>query len=121
MSTVGSTYVVNAYTSLTDDENDANDSVTVDVTHLNANDIGISEISAPSSGTGLSASEQISVIITNYGGAAQSNFEISVDIDGTIYTETVAGPIQPNSSLIHIFTNFDLSVLVHITLRFIHL
>ena len=110
MSTVGSTYVVNAYTSLTDDENDANDSVTVDVTHLNANDIGISEISAPSSGTGLSASEQVSVIITNYGGAPQSNFEISVDIDGTIYTETVAGPIQPNSSLEYTFSQtLDLS------------
>ena len=72
MSTVGTTYVVNAYTSLTDDENAANDSVTVDITHLNPNDIGVSEITSPSSGELLSNAEAVTVTITNYGGATQS-------------------------------------------------
>ena len=95
---------------MTDDENADNDSFTADVTHLKANDLGVSEISTPTSGTGLSSSEQVTVIITNYGGASQSNFDISLDIDGTLYTETVAGPIQPNSSLEYTFSQtLDLS------------
>tara|TARA_B100002052_G_scaffold297456_1_gene328228 strand:- start:1920 stop:4877 length:2958 start_codon:yes stop_codon:yes gene_type:complete len=110
MSSVGTTYSITSYTSLTDDENADNDSFTADVTHLNANDLGVSEISTPTSGTGLSSSEQVTVIITNYGGASQSNFDISLDIDGTLYTETVAGPIQPNSSLEYTFSQtLDLS------------
>lgn len=110
MSSVGTTYSITSYTSLTDDENADNDSFTTDVTHLNANDLGVSEISTPTSGTGLSSSEQVTVIITNYGGASQSNFDISLNIDGTLYTETVAGPIQPNSSLEYTFSQtLDLS------------
>ena len=71
MSTVGETYVVNAYTTLTDDENDANDGVTQDIIHLNPNDIGVSEITSPSSGELLSNAESVTVTITNFGGATQ--------------------------------------------------
>ena len=99
MSTVGTTYVVNAYTTLTDDENAANDSVTVDITHLNPNDIGVSEITSPSSGELLSNAEPVTVTITNYGGATQYDFDVTFELNGETVTETVPGPLEGNSSM----------------------
>ena len=99
MSSIGTTYSITAYTNYSPDEDSENDSITADVTHLNANDIGVAEIISPSSGTNLSSSEQITVLITNYGGATQTNFEVSIDVDGTIISETVNAPLQGNSSI----------------------
>ncbi len=103
MSTVGSTYVITASTMMSGDEDTTNDSYTADVIHLNANDIGVSAISSPSSGTNLSATEQITVTITNYGGATQTDFDVSIDLDGNIFTETVAGPLEGNSTIDYTF------------------
>ena len=111
MSTVGSTYVVYAYTSLTDDENAANDGVTVDITHLNPNDIGVSEITSPSSGELLSNAEAVTVTITNYGGATQYDFDVTFELNGETVTETVPGPLEGNSSMEYTFTQtVDVSV-----------
>ena len=104
MSTVGTTYMVLAYTTLADDENDANDSVTADITHLNPNDIGVSAIISPSSGELLSNAESITVTITNYGGATQYDFDVTFELDGETVTETVPGPIEGNSSMDYTFT-----------------
>jgi hypothetical protein len=104
MSTVGTTYVVTAYTTLADDENDANDSVTADVTHLNPNDIGVSEITSPSSGELLSNAESVIVTITNYGGATQYDFDVTYEFNGQTVTETVPGPLEGNSSMEYTFT-----------------
>ena len=103
MSTVGSTYAITASTAMSGDEDATNDSYTTDVTHLNANDIGVSAITSPSSGTNLSATEQITVIITNYGGATQTDFDVTIDLDGTIITETVAGPLEGNATIEYTF------------------
>ena len=104
MSTVGETYVVLAYTTLTDDENDANDGVTEDITHLNPNDIGVSGITSPSSGELLSNAESVTVTITNYGGATQYDFDVTYEFNGETVTETVAGPLEGNSSMEYTFT-----------------
>ncbi len=104
MSTIGTTYVVTAYTTLADDENDANDSVTADVTHLNPNDIGVSEITSPSSGELLSNAESVIVTITNYGGATQYDFDVTYEFNGQTVTETVPGPLEGNSSMEYTFT-----------------
>ena len=104
MSTVGTDYSVTSFTSLSNDENDANDSVTVIITHLNPNDIGVSEISSPSSGELLSNSEAVTVTITNYGGATQYDFDVSYEINGETITETVPGPLEGNSSMEFTFT-----------------
>ena len=103
MSTVGSTYAITASTMMSGDEDTTNDSYTTDIVHLNANDIGVSAISSPSSGTNLSATEQITVTITNYGGATQTDFDVTIDLDGTIITETVAGPLEGNSTIDYTF------------------
>ena len=103
MSTVGNTYTITASTAMSGDEDTTNDAYTTDVSHLNANDIGVSAISSPSSGTNLSSTEQVTVTITNYGGATQTNFDVTIDLDGTIITETVAGPLEGNATIDYTF------------------
>ena len=104
LSTVGQTYVINSYTSLSGDEDSSNDGITEDIQHLNPNDLGVTGISSPVSGTNLSATELVTIEITNFGGAEQSNFEVSYEINGEQVTETVDGPLAGNSSTDYIFT-----------------
>ena len=111
MSTVGTTYVLTAYTTYDSDEDSENDSVTVDITHLNPNDIGVSEITSPSSGELLSSAEPVTVTITNYGGATQYDFDVTFELNGETVTETVPGPLEGNSSMEYTFTQtVDVSV-----------
>ena len=104
LSTVGQTYVIYSYTSLSGDEDSSNDGITKDVQHLNPNDLGVTGISSPVSGTNLSATELVTIEITNFGGAEQSNFEVSYELNGEQVTETVDGPLAGNSSTDYIFT-----------------
>ena len=67
MSEIGAIYQITAFASLSDDENETNDSFTAEVTHLNANDIGVSNIVSPVSGELLSGSEQVTITINNFG------------------------------------------------------
>jgi len=103
MSEVGTTYSITAYTTFAEDEDAENDSTTVDVTHLNPNDIGISEIISPTSGELLSAAEAVTVTVTNYGGATQYDFDVTYEFNGETVTEVVAGPLEGNSSLEYTF------------------
>ena len=110
LSTVGQTYVIYSYTSLSGDEDSSNDGVTEDIQHLNPNDLGVTEILSPVSGTNLSANELVTIEITNFGGAEQSNFEVSYELNGEQVTETVDGPLAGNSSMDYIFNQtIDLS------------
>ena len=104
LSTVGQTYVIYSYTALSGDEDSSNDGITKDVQHLNTNDLGVTGISSPVSGTNLSANELVTIEITNFGGAEQSNFEVSYELNGEQVTETVDGPLAGNSSTDYIFT-----------------
>lgn len=103
MSSVGTTYQIYSYTELSGDEDSENDGVYLDVTHLNLNDLGISEITSPSSGTNLSVNESVTILITNYGSSSQSNFEVSYEINGAIVTETVSVPLEGNTSINYTF------------------
>ena len=110
MSSVGTTYQIYSFTELSADEDPDNDGVYIDVTHLNPNDLGISEITSPTSGTNLSANESIIVVITNYGSSSQSNFEVSYELNGESVIETVSGPLEGNSSINYTFNeSADLS------------
>ena len=103
MSEVGTTYSITAYTTFTEDEDAENDSLTVDVTHLDPNDIGVSEVISPSSGELLSAAEAVTVTVTNYGGATQYDFDVTYEFNGETVTEVVAGPLEGNSSIEYTF------------------
>ncbi len=111
MSSVGTTYQIYSYTELSGDEDSENDGIYSDVTHLNPNDLGISEMTSPSSGTNLSANESVTIIITNYGSSSQFNFEVSYEMNGEVVTEIVSGPLLANTSMNYTFTqNADLSM-----------
>ena len=75
------------------------------------NDLGISSILSPISGTDLSANEAITVNIKNYGFNSQSGFEVSYTLDGgTAIVETVSETIASGENLEYTFaTTADLS------------
>lgn len=104
LGTVGQTYTITAATNMTGDEDTSNDDRTISVTYLEPNDIGVSAITAPVSGTDLSATEDIVVTINNFGGEPQSNFNVIYNLDGTEVTEVVPGPLAGNSSMSYTFT-----------------
>ncbi len=103
-SVVGQTYTISAATTMTGDEDNSNDATATEVTYLEPNDIGVVAISSPVSGTDLTNAEPITVTIQNFGGASQSNFDVSYNLNGYVVMETVAGPLDVNSSMIYTFT-----------------
>jgi hypothetical protein len=103
LGTVGQTYTITAETNLAGDEDTSNDGRTKTVTYLEPNDIGISAITSPVSGTDLTASENIVVTVTNFGGEPQSNFNVSYDLDGAVVTEVYPGTLAGNTSASYTF------------------
>ncbi len=100
----GHTYTVEACTELVTDEDSTNDCSSTEITYLDPNDIGISAITSPISGTDLTATESITVTITNFGGNTQSNFDVTYVLDGgTPVIENVPGPLDGNSDLTYTF------------------
>jgi subtilisin-like proprotein convertase family protein len=112
LSIEGQTYAINATTNLAGDEDTSNDPYSENVTHIFANDIGVTAIIGPMSGTGL-ANESIAITIENFGAVSQSNFNVSYSIDGaTPVVENVAGPLAPGASIPFTFaTQGDFSTL----------
>lgn len=104
LSTEGQSYIIVASTGLVADEETSNDLFTKNVFHLNAQDIGISSIVAPISGTNLTAAESITVLLINYGGLPQTNFSVSFELNGTIVSEIFTGTLEPSSSVSYTFT-----------------
>jgi len=104
LSNDGQTYTIVAATNYPSDEDNTNDSVSSDVTHIAANDIGVTAITAPVSGENLT-NEAITITIENFGIDAQSNFNVSYSINSaTPVVEQVAGPLAPGGSLSYTFT-----------------
>lgn len=105
----GQTYTILATTNLTGDSNTSNDPFSKSVTNLTPNDIGVTSINTPNTGSGLGV-EAIEVTLENFGGVAQSNFDVSYTINGTPITEQVAGPLNPGETLNYTFAaTFDFS------------
>ena len=89
------TYAITAYTSFPGDEDSSNDTITSFAKFLLPNDIGVVEISSPSSGSLLSAEETLTVTLQNFGGESQSDFEVSFILNSEdIITEVVPGPFD---------------------------
>lgn len=98
MGVMGQTYTLAAFTSLDGDESTENDTLVSEVTYLNANDIGVTAVLSPESGTGLTNEETVTVSVSNFGSMEQSSFELHYDVDGTIVTETYTETLAPLSS-----------------------
>lgn len=103
MSEVGTTYEITAYTDLVEDQARENDTIRKFVSHLYPDDIGVSAVVSPVSGSGLSSEEEITVTIHNFGTAPQSDFDVHYLLDDTLVTEQVADTIEMLSSLDYTF------------------
>ena len=104
MSTEGQTYTIIASTDLGTDEDNTNDFKTEQVTHVFANDLGVTQITSPVSDNVLT-DEQVTVIIENFGSASQSNFNVSYTINGgSPVVEQVAGPLAFGETTSYTFT-----------------
>jgi len=94
LSNVGQTYVIEATTVLAGDEFPANDAYTKNVTHLIADDVGVVAMTSPSTGDGL-GNETVSIVVRNFGGASQSNFDVQYTVNnGTPVVETFTATIN---------------------------
>lgn len=103
MNIEGKTYHIEAWTDLDTEEFRENDSTWKDVMHLYDKDIGVTEITTPVSGSGLTTDEEVSVIVRNFGYEEQSNFDVTYSVNDIIVTEQVPGPLGMDESLSYIF------------------
>ena len=112
LSTPGQTYSIEVKTNLTGDEFPTNDPFTKEVTYLLGDDVGVIEITAPETGSGL-GNETITVTIKNYGATTQSSFDLEYTINGgTPVVETFTGSIASEEEVSFSFTQqADLSAL----------
>lgn len=75
-----------------------------------ANDVGISAITNPNSGSTLGANEPVTVTIHNYGTNPQSNIPVYFSVNGgPQITNTFAGPLAPLSDATFTIGNYDFS------------
>jgi len=78
---------------------------TISCIDADAKDLAILEIITPITGEQLTDSEAVSVVIKNFGYEAQSNFDISFQVDAnTAVTETITESIAAGETLTHTFT-----------------
>lgn len=100
---IGDTYEIAAYTDLISDESRINDTLEKSVYHMYPNDIGVIDIPEPQSATNLS-DEDITVTIANFGSAEHTNFDITYNLEGTVVTEQIAGPLKKDSTINYTFS-----------------
>ena len=112
-STVGQTYAMRSYTSYAADEFHGNDTTTQNVTHLLGIDLGVTAITSPSTGTGLTATENVTIGITNFGSVTQTSVPVYYTVNGgTPVQATYTGSIAAGASANYTFTaTADLSAL----------
>jgi len=104
MSTEGQTYTVTGSTDLSTDDDNNNDSRTIEATHVYANDLGVLAITSPVTDNAL-GNEQVVVTLKNFGTASQSNFNVAYNINGGAQiVEQVPGPLAGGSTTSYTFS-----------------
>lgn len=102
----GTTYLIQTSTILAADQNIENDTLSKQVSHLFAGDLGVITVIEPVSGTYLSSAETVTVTIENFGALTQSNFDVTFILDENApVTEQVSGPLAMESTLDYTFTS----------------
>jgi hypothetical protein len=104
MSTPGY-YQLKAYTGLLADAFNPNDTTFKTVQHLFGNDVGVSTITAPASGTGLGGAAAVTVTLQNYGANAQTSIPVNYSINGgPVVTENFTGTLTSGANTSFTFT-----------------
>ena len=109
-STLNGVYELMATTELEGDMNRENDSISAEIIHLPPNDIGVTSIVSPLTGSDLGV-ENIAVTIQNFGGEPQTNFKVGFKVNnGNLLQETVEETLGVGEELTYIFdASFDFS------------
>ena len=66
-------------------------------------DGGITSFQSPVTGCGLGAADSVCVFIANFGAAAITNFPITYEFNGNIFTDTVNLTINPGDTVVYCF------------------
>lgn len=104
LSEIGAIYTITVKVNLTNDTNENNDTLVKEVKNLPPNDVGVNTIDEPDSGTDLTASEDVTISIVNYGGIAQSNIPVSYQIGNNFAIhEIFTGSIEPGEEAVYTF------------------
>ena len=82
-------HLIELHTDLIDDMYDWDDYYSQIVHHSYNHDVGVSNITSPSSGLGLTADEPVIVSISNYGTDVMSNFTVNYSINGNNLVEEI--------------------------------
>jgi len=101
---VGQTYTITVTAQLDGDMVPENDSLTKSVVFLPPDDIGVQEILAPVSGSGMTSEEEITVMVENFGTNEQNNITISYLLNGELVTEQFENPLQMGEISPYTFT-----------------
>ncbi|MBE0638243.1 MAG: hypothetical protein IH598_06975 [Bacteroidales bacterium] len=84
---VGQTYTITVTAELDGDLVPENDTLTKNVLFLPPDDIGVQAVVAPVSGSGMTAEEEITVLVENFGTNEQNSVTISYVLNGNTVTE----------------------------------
>ena len=104
LGTEGAVYVLEASTQLSGDEDNSNNTITKSVTHSFQKDTGVTEITAPNSGSYL-GSQSIVVKVSNFGTSAVNNVPVSYQVNsGTPIVENITTTIAPGATVNYTFT-----------------
>lgn len=73
--------------------------------NVSPNDVGVVAITSPNNGCGLTANENVSIRIYNFGTAVATNINVSYSVNGgTPVSAVFAGPINPGDTVSYTFT-----------------
>ena len=105
LGSVGDDYDFEASTNLGTDQNTTNNTFSTVIRNLIPIDVGVTSIDAPSTGLSLTAAEDVTVTIENFGGEPQSNIPVSYKLgnNGSI-NEVFNGTIPVGENAVYTFS-----------------
>ncbi len=107
-------YDVMAYTDLADDMERTNDTLSVQIESLLMNDVGIIDVITPVTDVDLSAYEDVTVLIQNFGASAQSGFDVAYKVNNNeMVVEQVTDAVEVGTEYQYTFAQkADLSAVM---------
>lgn len=98
-------YEIKAYTGLSLDTYNPNDTTVKTVQHLFADNVGATTITSPNGSGSYTASETVTITIENFGTTTQTSIPVAYQINGgTVVTETYVGSIASGATDTYSFT-----------------
>ncbi|MCB9189000.1 MAG: T9SS type A sorting domain-containing protein [Flavobacteriales bacterium] len=98
-------YEIKAYTGLSADQYNPNDTTVKTVQHLFADNVGATAITSPSGTGSFTSTETVTITIENFGTSTQTSIPVAYQINGgTVVAETYNGSITAGGSDTYSFT-----------------